>query len=164
MCEEASVGITFLVGSTAYLLDDSQIVSAGLYGKSFIVQDETLIVVNELLRHLTEGNVFGAKLLFDELCQGSSGINIGRVGSLCPVYPDTLPQIFTDHIRHSKQCYLYFEASLKQILDRFCIKIHLAFHQGVECRMNGKQQFVQFGIDLHGFIALAVQSTLTRIP
>ena len=84
-----------------YLLDDSQIVPAGIYGKSFIIQDETLIVMNELLRHLTESDVFGAKLLFDELCQGSPGIDIGRVSSLCTVYPDAFPQFLADNVRHS---------------------------------------------------------------
>lgn len=35
MGEEASVGMSLLVGFSAYFLDDSQIVSAGIYGKSF---------------------------------------------------------------------------------------------------------------------------------
>ena len=81
MGEEASVGMSLLVGFSAYFLDDSQIVPAGIYGKSFLVQDETLIVMNELLRHLTESDVFGAKRLFYELRQGSPGIDIGRVSS-----------------------------------------------------------------------------------
>ena len=164
MSEKTSVGITVLVGFTAYFLDDSQIVPAGIYSKSFIIQDETLIVMNELLRHLTESKVFGVKLLFYELCQGSPGINIGRISSLCTVYPDALPQILADNVRHLQQGHLCSETSLKQILDAFCIKIDLTFHQGIECRMDGEQQLVQFGIDLYGFIALAVQPTFTRIP
>ena len=54
MGEEASVGMSLLVGFSAYFLDDSQIVSAGIYGKSFLVQNETLVIVDKLLRHLTE--------------------------------------------------------------------------------------------------------------
>ena len=123
MGEEAPVGMSFLVGFSAYLLDDSQIVPAGIYGKSFIIQDETLIVMNELLRHLTESDVFGAKLLFDELCQGSPGIDIGRVSSLCTVYPDAFPQLLAENVRHSQQSHLRSETSLKQVFDGFRIEV-----------------------------------------
>ena len=164
MSEKTSVGITVLVGFTAYLLDDSQIVPAGIYGKSFIIQDETLIVMNELLRHLTESKVFGVKLLFYELCQGSPGINIGRISSLCMVYPDTLSQILADDVHHSQQSHLRSEDSLKQVFDGFRIEIRFSLYERVECRVDGEQQFVQFRIGLYGFIAFPVQPTLTRIP
>ena len=164
MGEEASVGMSLLIGFSAYFLDDSQIVPAGIYGKSFLVQDETLVIVDKLLRHLTESNVFGAKLLFDELCQGSPGIDIGRVGSFCPVYPDTLPQFLTDDVRHSQQGHLCFEASLKQVLDSFRIEFRVSSHKRVECRVDGEHQLVQLRISLHGFMALAFQTAFTRIP
>ena len=164
MGEEASVGMSLLVGFSAYFLDDSQIVSAGIYGKSFLVQNETLVIVDKLLRHLTESNVFGAKLLFDELCQGSSGVEIGRVSSFCPVYPDTLSQFLTDDVRHSQQGHLCFEASLKQVLDSFRIEVRISSHKRVECRVDGEHQLVQLRIGLHGFMALAFQTAFTRIP
>ena len=156
--------MSLLIGFSAYFLDDSQIVPAGIYGKSFLVQDETLVIVDKLLRHLTESNIFGAKLLFDELCQGSPGIDIGRISSLCTVYPDALPQILADNVRHLQQGHLCSETSLKQILDAFCIKIDLTFHQGIECRMDGEHQLVQLRIGLHGFMALTFQTAFTRIP
>lgn len=156
MSEEASVGIPFLVGSTAYFLDDGKIVSACFCGKSFIVQDKRLIVVYELLGQLTEDNVFGVEFLLNELRQGSSGVEVGGVCSFCPVYSDTATEFLADDVRHCQQGHLCLETSLKQILDRLGIKIRLAFHQGVECRMDGKQQLVQFGIDLYGFIAFSI--------
>ena len=164
MSEKAFIGIPFFIGSTAYFLDDGKVVAAGLYGKSFIVNNKRLIVVNKLFGQLTEGNVFGVEFLLNELRQGSSGVEIGGVCSFCPVYPYTFTEFLADDVRHCQQGHLCFETSLKQILDLFCIKIHLAFHQGVKCCMDGKQQLVQFGIDLYGFIAFAVQSTFTRIP
>lgn len=164
MGEEASVGMSLLVGFSAYFLDDSQIVSAGIYGKSFLIQNETLVIMDKLLRHLTESNVFGTKLFFDELRQGSPGIEIGRVSSLCTVYPDTLSQFLTDDVRHSQQGHLRFKASLKQVLDGFRIEVCFSFHKRVECRMDGEHQLVQLRIGLHGFMALAFQTAFTRIP
>ena len=164
MGEEASVGMSLLVGFSTYLLDDSQIVPAGIYSKSFIIQDETLIVMNELLRHLTESNVFGVKLLFDELRQGSTGIDIGRVSSLCTVYSDALPQILADDVHHSQQSHLRSEDSLKQVFDGFRIEIRFSLYERVECRVDGEQQFVQLRIGLYGFMILAFQTAFTRIP
>ena len=98
--------------------------------------------MNELFGQLTEGNVLGVEFLLNELRQGSSGVEIGGVCSFCPVYPDTFTEFLADDVRHCQQGHLCFETSLKQILDRFGIKVCLAFHQGVECCMNGKQQLV----------------------
>ena len=126
MGEKAFIGISFLVGSTAYFLDDGEVVSAGLYGKSFIVNYKRLIVVNEQFGQLTEGNVFGVEFLLNKFRQGSSGIKIGGVCSFCPVYPDTFTEFLADDVRHCLQGHLCFGTSLKQIFDLF-------LHQNSSC-------------------------------
>ena len=67
MLEEESFGMSFLVGFSAYLLDDGKVVACGIYGISLFIKDEILIIVDELFGKLSESQILCLEILFDEL-------------------------------------------------------------------------------------------------
>ena len=71
MLKMAFLGIPFLVGKAADLLQDGKVVADGIYRIAFLFRDECLIVVDELFRQLSESQILDLVLGFDELpeCQ-----------------------------------------------------------------------------------------------
>ena len=63
MLEHEPLGMTFLIGFPARLLDNCQVMPCGIHGVSFLVKDEILIVVDELFRKLPEGRSFVLNLV-----------------------------------------------------------------------------------------------------
>ena len=71
MLKMAFLGIPFLVGKAADFLQDGKVVADGIYRIAFIFRDESLIVVDELFRQLSESQILDLVLGFDKLpeCQ-----------------------------------------------------------------------------------------------
>ena len=67
MLEEESFGMSLIVGFSAYFLDDGKIVACGIYGMSFFIEYEVLIIMDELFGKLSECQVLCLELGFDEL-------------------------------------------------------------------------------------------------
>lgn len=56
------------------------------------------------------------------------------------------------NIQSSEQCHLSFDASLKSLFDCCCIEINLALQKRIKCRIYGKQQLVNLGIDFNSLL------------
>ena len=164
MLEHEPLGMTFLIGFPARLLDNCQVMTCGINGMSFLVKDEILIIVDELLGELPESQILCLELGFNEFTHGTAGIVVCWICPFGPVYPDTALHFIPDGIQHFHQGHLDAHAALKGILDGSGIKISLSFQKGVECGIDVKQQPVDFGIGFNGLPAFAVQPAFAGIP
>ena len=64
--------------------------------------------------------------------------------------------ILNMNIQSLKQRHLSFNATLKRFFDCCCIEINLAFQERIKCRVYGKQQLVNLGIDFNSLLAFAI--------
>ena len=153
-----SFRIPLLVGDAAYLFQDGEIVAHGVHRQAFHVHHEVLVVVYELFGKLPKSDVLRLELPLDEFAQCPSHVVIAGVGSFGTVDTDTCLQVLADAVGHPQQGHLRVHASLKQVLDRRCVKVLPTFHQRVKRRIDRKQQLVQFSVGFHRLAALAVQT------
>ena len=159
-----SFGIPLLVGDAAYLFQDSEIVAHGVHRQAFHIHDIILVIVYELFGKLPESDVLRLELPLDELAQCPSHVVIAGIGSFGTVDADTRLQVLADAVGHPQQGHLRVHASLKQVLDRRCVKVLPTLHQRIKRRIDRKQQFVYFRVGLHRLATLAVQTAFPRVP
>lgn len=98
--EMASFGIPLLVGDAAYLFQDGKVMAHCVYGISFHVHHEVLVVVYELFGKLSESDVLRLELLRDELAQRLSHIVIAGISAFGAVDADTCLQVLADAVGH----------------------------------------------------------------
>ena len=154
----------FLIGKAANLLQDGEIMPDGVNRIPFLFHGESLIVVDELLRQLSESQILDLVLGFDKLSECQPHIVIAGVSPFRTVYADTCLDVVTYNVRHFHEGHLCFHAALEKVFHIGGIKINLALHKVVECRVHRQQQLVNLGIGFHSLLALAVQTALTGIP
>ena len=164
MLEHEPLGMTFLIGFPARLLDNCQVMPCGIHGVSFLVKYKILIIVDELFGKLSEGQILCLEPGFNELPHGTAGIVVCRIRPFGPVYPDTALYFLPDGFQHLHQGHLGVHAALKGILECRCIKIGLALQKGIEGGIDIKQQLVDFCICFNGLPAFAVQPAFAGIP
>ena len=158
------VRVSFLECDTANLFQDSQIVAYRLDSQSSFNDDILLKFPYEQFVELAEGKVGHLELAFDEISKTATGIKIVRECAVGHVYSHTRPDFLDMPVKEFEQGHLGVHTALKRILDRHSIKLLLTFQQSIKCRIDGKQQFFNFGIGFHRLLALAVQTAFTGIP
>ena len=156
--------MSLLEGYAANLLQDSQVVTYRLDTQAFLYHHILLKFPDELLVELAESKVGNFEPAADEISETAAGIEvIGKctVGHIdtytCPDFPDMPVEEF-------EQGHPRLLAALKGFLDRCRIEIGLSFHKGVERGVYSQQQLVDFRVDFHRLLALAVQTAFTGIP
>ena len=106
-----------------------------IYRISLLFHGESLIVVDELLRQLSESQILDLVLGLDELSKCQPHIVIAGISAFGTVYSDTRLDVVTDYIGHFHECHLRFHAALKKVFHIGGIKINLALHKIVKCRV-----------------------------
>ena len=103
-----------------------------IYRISLLFHGESLIVVDELLRQLSESQILDLVLGLDELSKCQPHIVIAGISAFGTVYSDTRLDVVTDYIGHFHECHLRFHAALKKVFHVGGIKIDLTPHKAVE--------------------------------
>lgn len=139
MLEHEPLGMAFLIGFPARLLDNRQVMPCGIYCMAFPVKDEILVIMDELFGKLPESKVLCLEPGFNELTHGTAGKVVRRICPFCPVYPDTALYLIPEGIQHFHQGHPGVHAALEGILDCRRVKIGLAFQKGVEGGIDVEQ-------------------------
>ena len=113
---------------------------------------------------LPKSDVLRLELPLDELAQCPSHVVIAGIGSFGTVDAYTGFQVLADAVGHPQQGHLRIHTALEQVLDRRCVKVLPTLHQRIKCRIDRKQQLVQFSVGFHRFAALAVQTAFPCVP
>ena len=156
--------MSFLIGDTAHLLQEGKVMAHGLQGLFLLIEHIILKIPDEPLVKLPEGDILCLEPLTDELCKNLPCVIILGVCSLGTVNAYTRFQVLVDTVKLLQQGHLLVHAPLKHILDRRSVKFLLSLQQGIECGVDGKQQFLNFGIGLNRLLAFTVQAAFTGVP
>ena len=119
---------------------------------------------DELLVELAESKVRYFEPAADEVSETVVGIEVIGKCTVRHIDAHTCPDFLDMSVEEPEQCHLRVLAALKDFLDCCRIKIGLSFQKGVECRVYSQQQLVDFCVDFHRLLALAVQTAFPGIP
>ncbi|KWW23966.1 MAG: Uncharacterized protein F082_2102 [bacterium F082] len=136
----------------------------GFVGQSAVIHAIVLEVTDELLVELSEGEVVSLELFPDERLQTDAGVLIVGYRTLLVVDAYPAPDVVRDSPAHLHQRHLRVHAALHQFLDALGGEVGVAPDEGVEGGTDCQQHLLNLHVDLNGFLALAVQAALTRVP
>ena len=136
--------VPLLVGDAADLFQDGQVMAHRLHCQFLLFQAEILIVTDELLVELSEGEVRDLEFRFDEFGKGAPGVHVGRHCRRCTVHADTGLHLLIVPVEKFEQGHLHARVTLEHVPDRGGIEILFPFHEGIEDRVYGKQQPLYF--------------------
>ena len=156
--------MSLLESYAADLFQDGQIMAHCLDTQTFLYHDIFLKFPDELLVELAEREVGYFEPAADEICETVAGIEIIGKCTVRHVDAYTCPDFFNMPVEELEQCHLRVLAALKGFLDCRRIEIGLSFQKGVKRGVYSQQQLVDFRIDLHRFLTLAVQTAFPGIP
>lgn len=117
-----------------------------LHCQFLLFQAEVLIVTDELLVELSEGEVRDLEFRFDEFGKGAPGVHVGRHCRRCTVHADTGLHLLIVPVEKFEQGHLHARVTLEHVPDRGGIEILFPFHEGIEGRVYGKQQPLYFSL------------------
>ena len=135
-----------------------------LDAQTFLYHDKFLKFPDELLVELAESQVGYLEPAADEICETVAGVKVVGQGAVRHIDAHTCPDFLDMPVEEFEQCHPRVLATLKGFLDCRRIKIGLSFQKGVERRVYSQQQLVDFCVDFHCLLALAVQTAFTGIP
>ena len=158
------IRISFLEGYAADLLQDSQIMAHCLDAQTFLYHDKLLKFPDELLVELAESEVGYLEPAADEISETVAGVKVVGQGAVRHINAYTCPDFLDMPVKEFEQGHLRVLAALKGFLDCCRIEIGLSFQKGIECGVYSQQQPVDFCVDFHRLLALAVQTAFPGIP
>ena len=148
----------------ANLFKDGQIMAHCLDAQAFLYYHILLKFPDELLVELAESEVGYFEPAADEISETAAGIEVIGKCTVRHVDAHTCPYFLNMPVEELEQCHLRVLAALKGFLDCRRIEIGLSFQKGVERGVYSQQQLVDFRVDFHRLLALAVQTAFTGIP
>ncbi len=156
--------MSLLESYAADLFQDGQIMAHCLDTQTFLYYDIFLKFPDELLVELAESKVGYFEPATDEICETVAGIEVIGKCTVRHVDAYTCPDFFNMPVEELEQCHLRVLAALKDFLDCRRIEIGLSFQKGVERGVYSQQQLVDFCVDFHCLLTLAVQTAFPGIP
>lgn len=94
-----------------------------LHCQFLLFQAEILIVTDELLVELSEGEVRDLEFRFDEFGKGAPGVHVGRHCRRCTVHADTGLHLLIVPVEKFEQGHLHARVTLEHVPDRGGIEI-----------------------------------------